>query len=212
MQFNKIMRGNNRSANTEQSVFDILDAGFLCHISFQHEGQTMMIPTAYGRNEDCIFIHGSTKNFMMNQLLNGQTLCVGVTHLDGIVLARTLFDTSANYRSVVLFGTAELISDEKERMDALKIITDNIIQGRWEEVPVGSDNELKATMLIKIKIESASAKIRSGDPQGDENKTNPVWSGHIPLAMKALEPIHDPKFGENLPMSSSVKDYWNNNK
>ena len=154
MQFNKITRGNNRSANTEQSVFDILDAVLLCHISFQHEGQTMMIPTAFGRKEDCIFIHGSTKNFMMNQLLNGQTLCVGVTHLDGIVLARTLFDTSANYRSVVLFGTAELISDEKERMDALKIITDNIIKGRWEEVPVGSDNELKATMLIKIKIES----------------------------------------------------------
>lgn len=91
-----MIRGAKRAVNTEQAVYDILDAGFLCHVSFQHEGQAMMIPTAYGRKGDDIFLHGSTKNFMLNQILDGKTVCIGVTHLDGIVLAKTLFDTSAN--------------------------------------------------------------------------------------------------------------------
>ena len=212
MEFNKIIRGTNRSSNTEQSVYEILDAGFLCHIAFQYQGQTMMIPTAYGRKDDTILIHGSTKNFMMNQLVNGQTACISVTHLDGIVLAKTLFDTSANYRSVVLFGKAEIIEDYQERMEALKIITENIIKGRWNEVPVGDENEIKATMLVKIKIDKASAKIRNGGPKGDENKTNEVWSGHIPLEMKSLTPIQDMKFGIELEMTESVKAFWENNK
>ena len=212
MEFNKIIRGSNRSSNTEQSVYEILDAGFLCHIAFQYQGQTMMIPTAYGRKDDTILIHGSTKNFMMNQLVNGQTACISVTHLDGIVLAKTLFDTSANYRSVVLFGKAEIIEDYQERMEALKIITENIIKGRWNEVPVGDENEIKATMLVKIKIDKASAKIRNGGPKGDENKTNEVWSGHIPLEMKSLTPIQDMKLGIELEMTESVKAFWENNK
>lgn len=148
----------------------------------------------------------------MNQLVNGQTACISVTHLDGIVLAKTLFDTSANYRSVVLFGKAEIIEDYQERMEALKIITENIIKGRWNEVPVGDENEIKATMLVKIKIDKASAKIRTGGPKGDENKTNEVWSGHIPLEMKSLTPIQDMKFGIELEMTESVKAFWENNK
>ncbi len=208
MEFNKITRGQNRSSNTEESVYAILDAGFLCHIAFQHQGQTMMIPTAYGRKDDALFIHGSKKNFMLNQIINGQTVCVGVTHLDGIVLARTLFDTSANYRSVVLFGKAEQIFDYDERIEALKIITENIIKGRWSEVPIGEENKVEATMVVKIKIASASAKIRSGGPQGDENKTNIVWSGEIPLMLKAAEPVQDLKFGVTLDMTNSVKTFW----
>ncbi len=212
MEFNKITRGQNRSSNTEESVYDILDAGFLCHIAFQHQGQTMMIPTAYGRKDDTILIHGSKKNFMMNQIISGQTVCVGVTHLDGIVLARTLFDTSANYRSVVLFGKAEQINDYDERIEALKIITENIIKGRWSEVPIGEENKVEATLVVKIKIDSASAKIRSGGPQGDENKTNLVWSGEIPLLLKAAEPVQDLKFGVELDMTNSVKEFWEKHK
>jgi len=212
MEFNKITRGQNRSSNTEESIYAILDAGFLCHIAFQHEGQTMMIPTAYGRKDDALFIHGSKKNFMLNQIINGQTVCVGVTHLDGIVLARTLFDTSANYRSVVLFGKAEQIIDYDERIDALKIITENIIKGRWTEVPIGEENKVEATMVVKIKIDRASAKIRSGGPQGDENKINVVWSGEIPLMLKAGDPVQDLKFGVTLDMTNSVKTFWEEHK
>lgn len=212
MEFNKVIRGSNRAVYHEDAVFEILDAGFLCHVAFQHEGQTMIIPTAYGRKEDVLFIHGSTKNFMLNQLLNGQVACISVTHLDGIVLARTLFDTSANYRSAVLFGKATLVTDYQERIDGLKVITDNIIKDRWDEVPVGSENELKATMVIKFTIDKASAKIRSGGPEGDEENPNEVWSGHIPLVMKALSPVLDPKSEKEFDLTESVKNYWTKHK
>ncbi len=212
MEFNKVTRGANRASNNETSVYQILDAGFLCHVSFQHEGQTMMIPTAYGRTEDYLYLHGSAKNFMLNQILNGQTICIGVTHLDGIVLARTLFDTSVNYRSAVLFGKAQLVESEEERLLGLKTITDNVLKGRWEEVALGTQNELKATMVVKFKIETASAKVRNEGPAGDDDQPQVVWSGHIPLVTKALEPIQDPKFGLELPMSESVKRYWENNR
>ena len=167
----------------------------------------MMIPTSYGRKNDEIYIHGSTKNAMMRQILDGQTMCIAITHLDGIVLARTLFDTGVNYRSLVIYGTAQLVNDD-EKIEGLHIITENVIKGRWEEVPIGDENELKATMVIKIKIERLSAKVRTGGPLGDESKTNEVWSGQIPLATKALEPIQDMKFGVKLPVSKSVMDYW----
>jgi nitroimidazol reductase NimA-like FMN-containing flavoprotein (pyridoxamine 5'-phosphate oxidase superfamily) len=212
MEFNKIIRGANRAANDEPSIYNILDAGFLCHIAFQHEGQTMMIPTAYGRKDDTLYIHGSSKNYMLNQIINGDTICIGVTHLDGIVLARTLFDTSANYRSVVLFGKAELVTDHEGRMEGLRIITENIIKGRWNEVPVGSPNQLKATMVVKFTIDRASAKIRDGGPKGDEGNVDEVWSGHIPLSLRALEPVLDTKFGVELAMTKSVEEFWERNR
>jgi uncharacterized protein len=212
MEFNKIVRGAKREMNDVESVYAILDAGFLCHVAFQHQGQTMMIPTAYGREENTLYLHGSTKNFMMNQILDGQTTCISVTHLDGIVLAKTLFDTSVNYRSVVLFGKAILVNDENERLNGMKIITENIVKGRWNEVKIGNKSQLKATMVIKFTIEKASAKIRNGEPMGDDDITDEVWSGQIPLAMKALHPIQDSKFGIALEMSESVKTYFDNNK
>ncbi|CAF3773344.1 unnamed protein product [Rotaria sp. Silwood1] len=212
MEFNKVIRGAKREMNDEETVNNILDAGFLCHVAFQHQGQTMMIPTAYGRKENALYLHGSTKNFMMNQLLSDQTTCIAVTHLDGIVLARTLFDTSVNYRSVVLFGKAVLVEEENERMEGLKTITENIIKGRWNEVAVGTAQQLKATMVIKFIIETASAKIRNEGPKGDDEIKDEVWSGHIPLVIKALKPILDNKFGVELEMSESVKKYWEKNK
>lgn len=207
MEFNKINRGAKRAANDVESIFAILDAGFLCHVAFQHQGQTMIIPTAYGRIDEVIYLHGSTKNFMLNQLLDGQTCCISVTHLDGIVLARSLFDTSANYRSAVVFGKAVLVTEENERIEGLKAITDNIVAGRWEEVPIGNENQLKATMVVKIKIETASAKIRDGGPAGDDEEETAVWSGHIPMKLVCIEPVFDAKFGEALPQSASVKGF-----
>jgi len=212
MEFNKVVRGANRAANDEISINEILDAGFLCHVSFQHQGQTMTIPTAYGRDGHFLYLHGSTKNFMLNNVIDGQVFCICVTHLDGIVLARTLFDTSVNYRSVVLFGTAKLVEQEEERLHGLKIITNNVLEGRWDEVPIGSENQLKATMVVKFHIDKASAKVRNEGPKGDENEKNEVWSGHIPLVLRALEPIIDKKFGLDLNMTESVKKYWQANK
>ncbi|MES2780789.1 MAG: pyridoxamine 5'-phosphate oxidase family protein [Bacteroidota bacterium] len=211
MKFNKVIRGAKREVNDADNINAILDAGFLCHVAFIHEGQPMMIPTAYGRKDDAIYLHGSTKNFMLNQLINGTTNCISVTHLDGLVLARSLFHTSVNYRSVVLFGKAVILTDENERMEGLKIITENIIKGRWDEVPVGTEQELKATMVIKFTIDSASAKIRNGGPMGDEEMDNEVWSGVIPLTMKTSAPITDEKFDGTIPLTKSVINFVQKN-
>jgi len=212
MEFNKVIRGAKRERNDVESVNSILDAGFLCHIAFQHHGQTMMIPTAYGRDGEVLYMHGSTKNFMMNQILDGQLICISVTHLDGIVLAKTLFHTSVNYRSTILFGKAVVVEDEKEKLHGLKCIVENIVHGRWNEVSLGSENELKATMVIRFTIEQASAKTKNVGPEGDDAITDKVWSGHIPLAMKALQPIQDKKFGIDIEMSDSVRSYFEKHK
>lgn len=212
MEFNKVVRGAKREMNNVENVYSILDAGFLCHVAFQHQSQTKMIPNAYGREEDNLYFHGSTKNFMLNQILDGQICCISVTHLDGIVLAKSLFHSSVNYRSVVLFGKAILINDETERLKGLKIITENIVKGRWAEVEIADENQLKATMVIKFTIEKASAKIRTGSPMGDAEMKDEVWSGEIPLVLKAMQPIQDSKFGSVLAMSSSVKNYFEKNR
>ncbi len=211
MEFNKILRGAERAQNNEKSIYDILDASFLCHIAFQHQGVTMMIPTAYGRRGNSIYFHGSSKNHMLNQVIKGDSICIGVTLLDGIVLARSLFETSANYRSAVLFGKAELITNQDEKIEGLKIISENIIKGRWNEVSIGSESQLKATMVVKFTIEKASAKTREGGPEGDEDLTQEVWSGHIPLSLKATKPVMDTKFGIELEMSESIKNFWKKN-
>jgi len=212
MKFNKVIRGAKREMNDIENIYAILDAGFLCHIAFQHQGQTMMIPTAYGRFGEYLYMHGSTKNFMLNQILDGQTICITVTHLDGIVLAKSLFYSSVTYRSTILFGKAVLIDDDQEKIHGMKIISENLVKGRADEVEIGTETQLDATMVIKFTIESASAKMRSEGPMGDDDILDKVWSGVIPLTIKALEPIQDQKFGTTLDMSKSVKQYYEKNR
>ena len=179
----------------------------MCTIAVVHNGIPMMIPTAYGRKEDVMYFHGSTKNFLLNQALENETICVSISHLDGLVLAKTLFNTSVNYRSATVFGKAELITDKEEHIEGLRIITDNIIPDRWEEVVVGDENQLKATMVIKMKIDRASVKIRDCGPNGDEKDESDSWSGHIPLKTIALEPVYADNRSDVKPISESVKQY-----
>jgi nitroimidazol reductase NimA-like FMN-containing flavoprotein (pyridoxamine 5'-phosphate oxidase superfamily) len=208
MKFNKIIRGHNRQENTQEDLYRVLDAGFLCHVSFVFQGKAHSIPTAFGRDGDCIYLHGSTKNHMLIQLLKNDEVCLTVTHLDGVVLAQTLFNTSANYRSAVVYGTAELIDqDSEEFLHGLKVITDHIIKGRWDEVFLGTEAQLKATMLIKIPISSASVKIRAGGPQGDEEDYSDTWSGHIPMKLVAKEAVEDLKFNQHHSIPKSVSDF-----
>lgn len=208
MEFNKVVRGANRAVQDEEVLHQILDAGFLCHVSFVHDGQAHVIPTSYGRKGNDLYLHGSSKNFMLNQALTSGQICLSVTHLDGLVLARTLFDTSANYRSAVVYGSPELLSGD-EKLEGLRIITEHIVKGRWDEVPLGTEPELKATMVIKVPMSSVSVKVRAGAPAGDEDKVNFTWSGHIPLVLKALEPVADPKFDEQAEWTPSVKAFVN---
>ena len=202
---NKIVRSPNRAHYDKESLYQVLDAGFLCHVSYLFEGSSVIIPTAYARKDDVIYIHGAKKNRMMNSILEQNQACVAVTHLDGMVLARSAFHHSFNYRSAVVFGTPEIIEDKDEKTMVLKMITDNIIPNRWEEVREPSEKELTATLVIGIKIDEASVKIRSGAPMDDkEDYDLPIWAGELPMQLVFTKPIPDPVLPQGIEVPNSV--------
>jgi nitroimidazol reductase NimA-like FMN-containing flavoprotein (pyridoxamine 5'-phosphate oxidase superfamily) len=208
----KIVRGPKRAHYDEKTLFEVLDDGIMCHVAYLFEGSPIIIPTAYARKGNTIYIHGAAKNRMMNSVLNQGQACVAVTHLDGMVLARSAFHHSFNYRSAVVFGKPVKIEDEKEKNDVLKLITDNIIPDRWDEVREPSEKELKATLVIGIEIEEASVKIRSGAPVDDEADYDlPIWAGELPMRQVFQEPIKDSKLSQELSVPKSVLNALKNN-
>lgn len=202
---NKVKRIPKRGHYDQETIFKILDETFLCHVGFCVDQQPFVIPTAYGRKDDIIYLHGASTSRMLKSLEMGINACITVTHLDGLVLARSLFNHSMNYRSAVIFGKAVLVTDEAEKMEALKIISDQILKGRWEEARIPSAKEMKATSVLKLVIEEASAKIRTGDP-GDEKADYDldVWSGVIPIKQVYEAPINDSLLRDGIPIPTSV--------
>jgi nitroimidazol reductase NimA-like FMN-containing flavoprotein (pyridoxamine 5'-phosphate oxidase superfamily) len=190
----RVNRLPKRGDYSQETIYGILDAAFLCHVGFVVEGQPYVIPTGYGRAGDTLYLHGSAASRMLRTLAGGVDVCVTVTLLDGIVLARSAFNHSMNYRSVVILGRATPVEDEAEKTEALRVISEQIVPGRWEHVRKPSAQELKATAVLVLPITEASAKIRTGPP-GDEEEDYAldVWAGVLPLAIKAGEPVPDPK-------------------
>ncbi len=212
MKFNKIQRGNTKENNSEELLYKVLDAGFVCTIAVNGAEGIQIIPTSYGRKNDVLYFHGSQKNGILNAALQAEQLAISVHHLDGLVLAQTLFNTGVNYRSATVFGKAELIENEEEKTEALRIITEQVIPGRWDEVQLGSEEQFNATMVIKVKIESASVKMRQGAPKGDEELNKEVWSGEIPMKQIALPPKYDSKRLQFFDEDESVKYFYLKNK
>ena len=201
---NTIKRSSKRGHYDRETVYQILDAGYICHVGFTIGDQPYVIPNAYGREGDTLYLHGAIGNRMLNQLEKGIPVCVTVTHTDGIVLARSVFHHSFNYRSAVVFGTARLLPEEKKEA-ALLAITEQIMKGRWDEARTPTPEELKITKVLAVTIEEASAKIRTGPPKDDEEDyALPIWAGVLPLQMVAGEPIPDPAMKESLPLPGSV--------
>ncbi|MEO0899228.1 MAG: pyridoxamine 5'-phosphate oxidase family protein [Bacteroidota bacterium] len=204
---NKVKRIPKRGAYDKETIFQILDEAFLCHAGFTVNGQPYVIPTAYGRDGDHVYLHGATTSRMMVELDKGIPFCLTVTHLDGLVLARSAFNHSMNYRSAVLFGTAYKVEGE-EKLHALKVISDQILQGRWEESRQPIAKELKATTVLKMEIEQASAKIRTGPPGDDkEDYELPIWAGVVPISQVYGSPIPDELMPKDIPMAKSVEKY-----
>jgi nitroimidazol reductase NimA-like FMN-containing flavoprotein (pyridoxamine 5'-phosphate oxidase superfamily) len=197
-----------RGSYDRETILDILKEGLVCHISYVHEGQPFSLPHLYGVKGDKIYIHGSVGSFMLRALKKEIDLCFSVTLIDGLVLARSAFHHSVNYRSVVVFGKAVLVESEEERMDALEALTDQVIPGRWAEVRLPSPGELKQTMVLSISLEEASAKIRAGGP-GDEEEDYDlnVWAGVLPLALSTGVPITDLKMKMQVEVPQYVKEY-----
>ena len=201
----KIVRSPNRAHYDEETLHQVLDDGFLCHVAYLFEGSPVIIPTAYVRRGNMIYLHGATKNRMLNSILNQGQACVAVTHLDGMVLARSAFHHSFNYRSAVVFGKPVKIEDAEEKNAILKLITENIIPGRWQEVREPSEKELTATLIIGIEIEEASVKIRSGAPVDDDADYDlPIWAGEFPLQQVFKEPVTDNRCPQGLAIPESV--------
>ncbi|HYL35035.1 MAG TPA: pyridoxamine 5'-phosphate oxidase family protein [Bryobacteraceae bacterium] len=188
----QVRRLPQRAAYDRQQVHAILDEGFFCHLGFAVEGQPYVIPTGYGRAGERIFIHGSAASRTLRALDRGVDVCLTVTLVDGLVLARSAFHHSVNYRSVVVFGTARLVDDPQEKLEALRTITNHIVAGRWEEVRPPHERELKATSVLALELEEVSAKVRTGPPVDDEEDYRlPVWAGVVPLLGLAGEPLSD---------------------
>ncbi|MFY0652214.1 MAG: pyridoxamine 5'-phosphate oxidase family protein [Cyclobacteriaceae bacterium] len=203
---NKVVRGAKRASYDQQEIYDILDAGFLCHVAFNVDDQPFMIPIAYGRKGDKLYIHGSVKGRTIRKVGEGVPVCVSVTHLDGLVLARSAFHHSVNYRSVVIYGTAVELTDRKAKNDALFCITENILKGRWDESRVPNEKELDITGVLEITIESASAKVRTGGPVDEHDDYSlDVWAGVLPLNTYYSLPEPDEKLRNGIEVSDSVQ-------
>ncbi len=191
--------------NYDRSVINqILDEGLICHVGFVVDGQPFVIPTAYGRIDDQLYIHGSPMSRMLRSLQQGIEVCITVTLLDGLVLARSAFHHSMNYRSVVVFGKATVVENPAEKMTALKAFTEHIIRDRWSEVRPPTAPELAGTLVLALSLAEASAKIRTGPPVDDEaDYALPVWAGELPLRIIADVPVADPRLDE----SAAVPEY-----
>jgi len=198
----RLVREAERAVYDREAVYQILDEGFLCHVGFVTDGQPFVIPTSYGRKDATLYIHGSSASRMLRQMKEGAPICVTVTLLDGLVLARSIFNHSMNYRSVVILGKAVLVDDPAEKLEALRLLSEHIIPGRWADSRQPSDRELKATSVLRLPIEEFSAKVRKGPPiDDDEDYSFPTWAGVIPLETKAGTPVDDARLlkGQAIP-------------
>jgi len=183
-----------RGVYDRQLVYAILDEGFICHVGFVADGKPVVIPTGYARVADGLYIHGSQASRMLRFLKTGIDVCVTVTLIDGLVLARSAFHHSMNYRSVVVFGKATAIEEPDAKLAALRALSEHMIPGRWDEVRQPTDQELKATTVLSLPLEEVSAKVRAGPPFDDEEDyALDVWAGVLPLKLVAEEPVKDPR-------------------
>lgn len=197
-----------RGEYARESVYQILDEGFVCHVGFVVEGQPFVIPTGYARAADTLYIHGAQASRMLRALKDGIDVCVTVTLVDGMVMARSAFHHSMNYRSVVVFGRAVAVEESTEKLAALRALTEHLAPGRWDETRQPTEGEMRATLVLALALEEASAKVRSGPPVDDEEDYElPVWAGVVPLRVVAGEPIPDPRLPQGVEPPAHVLNY-----
>jgi nitroimidazol reductase NimA-like FMN-containing flavoprotein (pyridoxamine 5'-phosphate oxidase superfamily) len=204
----KLKRLPKRGHFDRETVYAILDEGFICHVGFAVDGQPFVIPTGYARVDDKLYIHGSQASRMLRSLSNGLDACVTVTIVDGLVLARSAFHHSINYRSVLVFGRATLVDDDTEKLAALVALSEHIVPGRWADVREPNEQEMIQTTVLCMSLEEASAKIRTGPPLDDEQDyALRMWAGVVPLKLIAEQPINDPRLPAEIPVPDYAAHY-----
>jgi hypothetical protein len=204
----RLRRLPKRGAFDRDTVYGILDEGFVCHVGFVADGQPFVIPTAYGRKGDVLYIHGARASRMQKALAAGREVCVTVTLVDGLVLARSAFHHSINYRSVVVFGRARVVESEEEKSAALEAFTEHIVPGRWDDVRWPNSQELAATTVLALPLAEASAKVRTGPPiDDDEDYALAVWAGVLPLGVEPGAPEADPRLPAETPVPPYLEEF-----
>jgi nitroimidazol reductase NimA-like FMN-containing flavoprotein (pyridoxamine 5'-phosphate oxidase superfamily) len=204
----RVIREPHRGAYDRQTIDKILDEGYVCHVGFAVDGQPYVVPTLFARIGDAIYFHGSAASRMLRNLSEGIPVCVTVTLTDGFVLARSVFNHSMNYRSVVALGKATLIDALDEKLEALRAFTEKIIPGRWNEARQPNEKELKATSILRLPLSEVSAKIRSGPAEDDApDYALPVWAGVIPLSLTPGTPIRDERCDPSIPTPAYAAEY-----
>jgi nitroimidazol reductase NimA-like FMN-containing flavoprotein (pyridoxamine 5'-phosphate oxidase superfamily) len=190
------------------AVYQILDEAFICHVGFAADGKPVVIPTSYARIGDDLYIHGPAASRLLQSLEEGIDVCVTVTLIDGLVLARSAFHHSINYRSVVIFGNAKVVDDPEEKITALHSFTDDVVPGRWDEVRPPNEGEMRATLVLKLPLVEVSAKVRTGPPIDDEEDYElSVWAGVVPLKLTAGAPISDDRLPAGIEPPEYVREY-----
>jgi len=204
----RVVRESERGVYDRDTVYRILDEGFICHVGFNLDGQPFVIPTSYGRSGDNLYIHGSAASRMLRSLDKGISVCITVTLLDGLVLARSIFNHSMNYRSVVILGTATVVQDPEEKLKALRLLSEHILPGRWADSRQPNERELKATFALRVPITEFSAKVRQGPPIDDEEDYQfKTWAGVIPLEVVAGPPIPDARSSPEIQVPAYARAY-----
>jgi len=203
-----VVREADRAVYDRDAAYRILDEAFLCHVGFVVDGQPFVIPTSYGRKDDSLYIHGSAASRMLRNLKDAVPVCITVTLLDGLVFARSIFNHSMNYRSVVILGKATLVDNPEEKIEALHALSEHILPGRWDDSRQPNERELKATSILRVPIEEFSAKVRMGPPIDDESDyAFPTWAGVVPLEMTAGAPIDDPMLDPGRVVPAYARHY-----
>jgi uncharacterized protein len=204
----RVRRLPKRAAYDRATIDPILDEALVCHLGFVVNGQPFVIPTLHARVGDRLYVHGSSASRMLGTLARGAPACVTVTLIDGLVLARSAFHHSINYRSVVLLGTATPVVDPDEKIEALQAVTNHIVPGRWDDVRPPTAQELKATSVLCLPLDEVSAKVRTGPPvDDDEDYALDVWAGVVPLALKAGAPVTDPLLKDGIRVPRYASSY-----
>lgn len=205
---NQIKRKPQRGSYERDVVYGIIDEALYCHVGFDQDGQPVVIPTIHARLDDALILHGAKASRMLKHLAGGQAVCVTITLLDGLVFARSVFNHSMNYRSVVVFGHGRLIEDADEKWRAVEALTAHIARGRWADARQPTPKEMDATAVVSIAIERASAKIRTGPPVDDEaDYALPIWAGVIPTGLHLGEPNPDPRLAAGIALPDYLRQY-----
>jgi len=204
----RVRRIPDRARYDEESIYSIVDEALFCHIGFVVDGRPFVIPTIHARDQDRLLFHGAKASRLLKHIQAGNEICATVTLVDGLVLARSVFHHSMNYRSAVLYGHGELVTDRDEKMRCLGVLSEHLIPGRWDNARRPNDKELAATSVIAMQIEDASAKIRSGPAKDDEDDYGlPFWAGVLPLELVAGAPQPDDRLASSIPIPGYVQDY-----